>query len=386
MADQYPSAAGTSNLSGKRSKPPGLREIAAYLQLSPATVSMVVNNVPLAKSLSEETRARVLEATKQFNYRPNLVARALSKRESRTIGVIAPESSDGYFTRVMRGVEDALLEAGYLYFTASHLGRDELVREYPAALIQRGADGLIFVNTRIHEHPGVPSVSISDKCGIDGITSILVNQREGMDAAMQHLYDLGHRRILLMRGERWSLDAGDRYHAMLTAARRLGLPTPPELQMSLATNQLTPGVAFRAFQRILTDKPVDKPPDKLRFTAVLCFNDVAAIGAIRAMADAGLSCPEDVSVLGVDDIGQSAFLIPRLTTAAQPLEEMGAAAVEQLLSKIKFPEADHPAHVIFPMPLQVRESTGAPPRGRKLRSPVSHSAERQTAAAQCPGG
>ncbi len=381
MADQNPSAVGTGNLGGKRSKPPGLREIAAYLQLSPATVSMVVNNVPLAKSLSEQTRARVLEATKQFNYRPNLVARALSKRESRTIGVIAPESSDGYFTRVMRGVEDALLEAGYLYFTASHLGRDELVREYPAALIQRGADGLIFVNTRIHEHPGVPSVSISDKCDIDGITSILVNQREGMDAAMQHLYDLGHRRILLMRGECWSLDADDRYHAMLAAARRLGLSTPPELQMSLATNQLTPGVAFRAFQRILAEKPVDKP----RFTAVLCFNDVAAIGAIRAMADAGLSCPEDVSVLGVDDIGQSAFLIPRLTTAAQPLEEMGAAAVEQLLSKIKSPEADHPPHVLFPMPLQVRESTGAPPRARKLRSAVSHSAERQTTAAQCAG-
>ena len=347
MADH--GSAETNNHAQKRSKPPGLREIAAYLQLSPATVSMVVNNVPLAQSLSPETRARVLEATRIFNYRPNLVARALSKRESRTIGVIAPESSDGYFTRVMRGVEDSMLEAGYLYFTASHLGREDLVREYPAALIQRGVDGLIFLNTRIHEHPGVPCVSISHKCDTEGVTSILVNQRQGMDDAMQHLYDLGHRRILLMRGERWSLDADDRYNSMLAAARRLGLPVPAELQMTLETNQLTPGIAFRAFQQILASS--------VEFTAVLSFNDIAAIGAIRAMADVGLSCPEDISVLGVDDIGQAAFLLPRLTTSAQPLEEMGAAAVKQLIARLQHPDAAHPRQMVFPMSLQIREST-----------------------------
>ncbi len=118
---------------------------------------------------SEETRARVLAAAKKFNYRPNLIARSLIKRESRTIGVIAPESSDGYLTRVMHGLERALLDAGYLYFSASHLSREDLVREYPAALIQRGVDGLIFVNTPIHEHPGVPSVSISHQSEIDGL-------------------------------------------------------------------------------------------------------------------------------------------------------------------------------------------------------------------------
>ena len=359
MADQDRPDKVIVNKDAKRAKLPGLREIAAYLQLSPATVSMVINDVPLAKSLSEETRARVLEAAKLFNYRPNLMARALSKRESRTIGVIAPESSDGYFTRVMRGLEDALLEAGYLYFTASHLGREELVREYPAALIQRGVDGLILVNTRIHEHPGVPSVSISDKCTIPDVTSILVDQRQGMDEAMQHLYDLGHRRILLMRGERWSLDADDRYSSMLAAAQRLGLATPPELQMTLETNQLTPGIAFRAFQQRLTSRP--------NFTAVLCFNDVAAIGALRAMGDIGLSCPEDISVVGVDDIGTAAFLIPRLTTSSQPLEMMGKAAVQRLLARLKQPDETHPPRVIFPMSLQVRESTALAPERRTLR-------------------
>ena len=363
MADHHDLSAQTSgDLSPARTKPPSLRDIAAYLDLSPATVSMVLNDVPLAKSLSKETRARVLEATRIFNYRPNLVARALSKRESRTVGVIAPESSDGYFTRVMRGVEEALLEAGYLYFTASHLGREDLVREYPAALLQRGVDGLIFLNTRIHENPGVPAVSISDKCSLQNVTSVLADQREGMDTAMQHLYDLGHRRILLMRGERWSLDADDRYSSMVAAAERLGLSTAPELQMTLETNQLTPGIAYQAFrQRLAEDDD---------FTAVFCFNDIAAIGALRAMADAGLSCPEHISVLGVDDIGSAAFLLPRLTTAAQPLEKMGAMAVQHLLARLQQPGAIHAPRVILPMRLEIRESTGMAPFLRERRSPT----------------
>src|SRR5579875_3923929 len=109
MNDNDPQKSGAVPPSRSRPKPAGLKEIAAYLNLSPATVSMVVNDVPLAKSLSEETRARVMAAAKKFNYRPNLIARALSKRETRTVGVIAPESSDGYFPRVMRGIENAML-------------------------------------------------------------------------------------------------------------------------------------------------------------------------------------------------------------------------------------------------------------------------------------
>ena len=363
MADRHDhSAPICGHLPTTRTKPPSLRDIANYLDLSPATVSMVLNDVPLAKSLSKETRARVLEATRMFNYRPNLVARALSKRESRTVGVIAPESSDGYFTRVMRGIEEALLEAGYLYFTASHLGREDLVREYPAALLQRGVDGLIFLNTRIHEHPGVPAVSISDLSSVEGVVSILADQRAGMDEAMQHLYDLGHRRILLMRGERWSLDADERYGSMLAAAQRLGLTTAPELQMTLQTNQLTPGIAYRAFRQRLAQGA--------DFTAVFCFNDVAAIGTMRAMGDVGLSCPQHISVLGVDDIGAASFLLPRLTTAAQPLEQMGATAVQQLIRRLQKPGEACPSRVILPMSLEVRESTGKARASKEWHRPL----------------
>lgn len=349
MNGQRPGKENDNALGQIRSKPPGLKEIAAHLNLSPATVSMVINDVPLAKSLSEETRARVLAAAKQFNYRPNLIARALSKRESRTIGVIAPESSDGYFTRIMRGIERAMLETGYLYFTTSHLGREDLIREYPNALTQRGVDGLIFVNTPIYEDPGVPAVCISDACSIPGVTSILVNQREGMQRAMEHLVGLGHRRIVMMRGSEWSLDADDRYLGMMDAAARCKVEVLPELTLQLAANQLTPEISYQTMLRYLEEGT--------SFTALLAFNDVAAIGAIRAMADKGIRCPEDVSVLGVDDVTTAAYMLPRLSTLAQPLEDMGAAAVEHLVAKIQRPQAAQEQSVLFPMTLHAREST-----------------------------
>ena len=365
MSDERPDRETGRPQGRSRMKPPGLKEIAAYLNLSPATVSMVVNDVPLAKSLSEETRARVMAAAKHFNYRPNLIARALSKRETRTVGVIAPESSDGYFTRVMCGIENAMLDAGYLYFTTSHLGRADLAREYPNALTQRGVDGLIFVNTPVHEHPGVPAVSISDACRIPGITSILADQREGMFRAVEHLASLGHRRILMMRGSEWSLDAHDRYRAMVDAADRLGIPVLPELTLQLETNQLTPELPFQAMREILRSGT--------KFTAVFAFNDVSALGAIRAMRDLGLRCPEDISVLGVDDVSTAAYALPRLSTLAQPLEDMGRAAAEYLVKKIQRTEDEPSARLVFPMTLQVRESTGPVrpgleerfPRGRK---------------------
>lgn len=370
-----PGKGSSSPLLGKRSKPPGLKEIAAHLNLSPATVSMVVNDAPMAKSLSADTRARVLAAIKEFNYRPNLVARALSKRESRTVGIIGPESGDGYFRRVMRGVEKALLDAGYLYFTASHLGHEDRIRESPSVLLQRGVDGLLFVNTPIYEHPGVPSVCVSHACSVHDVTSVLVNQQEGIGAAMQHLYDLGHRRILLVRGQPWSMEAQDRFTSTLAAARQLGLPTTSSLQMTLEGDEATPEVAFRAFTDLFA-RPVT-------FTAIFCLNDVTAIGAIRAMTDAGLSCPGDISVLGLDDISTTAFLNPRLTTASQPLEEMGAAAVEQLLARMRWPNETHPPQVSFPMTLRVRESTGPVSSHRPLRKNVASSVE-PVAAAQVP--
>lgn len=330
-------------------KLPGLKEIAEYLGLSAASVSMVINDVPLAQALTPETRARVLAAAKLFNYRPNLVARALSKRESRTVGVIAPESSDGYYTRVMRGIEDALLEGGYLYFTVSHLSRENLIREYPMLLRQRAVDGLIFLNTQILESPGVPAVSISYPSSEPGITSIVVDQQVGTRLAMQHLHRLGHKRILLMKGQSSCLESGERWRLLLEAAKEFHIEVIPELLLEMDHNQLSPELAFEKVSQLIASGA--------QFTAVCAFNDTSAIGAIRALSDVGIACPQDVSVVGFDDIGVAGFYTPRLTTVRQPLEDMGRRAVEALIARIREPNKHHPAKVVLQPELIVREST-----------------------------
>ena len=310
---------------------------------------MVINNAPLAQALTSETRARILAAAKEFNYRPNLIARTLSKRESRTIGVIAPESSDGYYTRVMRGIEETLVDAGYLYFTVSHLSREELISEYPQLLRQRAVDGLIFLNTKIVEPPGIPAVSISHSTADPSITSIVVDQEMGTRLALQHLHNLGHRRILMMRGQESCLESGERWRLLAKAAGEFGIKVQPELSLEMDHNQLTPELAFTKVSELLHKGA--------RFTAICAFNDTSAIGAIRALNDFGLSCPEQVSVVGFDDIGVANFYTPRLTTIRQPLEEMGRQAVERLIARIRRPNDEQPATVMLKPELVVREST-----------------------------
>jgi DNA-binding LacI/PurR family transcriptional regulator len=331
-------------------EPPELRKIAEHLGLSLASVSMVINNVPLAKAPTPEVRARILAAARKFSHAPNLGGNTPSKRESRTVGVIAPQASDGYYTRVMRGIEEALLEGGYLYFTVSHLSRKDLIREYPLLLRHRAVDGLIFLSTTVVEPPGVPAVTISHSTSDPGVTSIVVDQQLGMRLALQHLHDLGHKRILLMKGESFCLESEERWGALLEAARELDIEALPELFLEIDHNQLTPELAF--------EKVSEHIRSGVKFTAVCAFNDTSAIGAIRALSDFGMSCPKDVSVIGFDDIGVAGFYTPRLTTIRQPLEEMGRLAVERLLARIRKPNEIHPAEVVLPPQLIVRESTG----------------------------
>ena len=199
-----------------KAKAASIYDVARESSVSVFTVSEVVNK---KSHVSKKLRERVEAAIRKLNYRPNLVARALSKRESRTVGVIGPESSDGYYTRVMRGIEDALLDGGYLYFTVSHLSQETLIREYPMLLRQRAVDGLLFLNTKILEPPGIPAVSISYSCSEPGVTSIVVDQQVGTRLAIQHLHHLGHKRILLMKGQKTCLESGERWRLLLAAAK-----------------------------------------------------------------------------------------------------------------------------------------------------------------------
>jgi DNA-binding LacI/PurR family transcriptional regulator len=346
-----------------------LKVLAEYLDLSPATISLVVNNAPGAKSIAEKTRARVMEAVRTLDYRPNTIARSLRTRQTFTIGVSVPEVSDGYFTMVMNGVEEHLMQAGYLHFVVSHQGRADLVTEYPRLLLNRSVDGFLLVNSTLEEEVKQPVVSISGHKHMEGVTNMVLDHDRSASLALKHLYDLGHRRIAFMKGQAQASDSESRWESIVEIARKIGITVYPELCMYIEKNSWSPELGYPIVRELLT---------KTReFTAIFCFNDIAAMGAIRALADAGVRCPEDVSVVGFDDIASSMYMTPRLTTVRQPLHRMGEAAAQMLLKRIAAPNDAYPEEVVFDPELMVRESTGPARKLVVVKKPVKKVAKKR---------
>lgn len=333
-------------------KPVSLKALAEYLNLSPATVSLVMNNAPGAAAISAPTRQRVLEAAKLLDYHPNPIARSLRTRRTFTVGVIVPEFSEGYFTMLMNVIEENLLQAGYLHFVVSHQGRPDLIEEYPRLLTKRSVDGFLVVNTALEEELSTPVVSISGHKKIKGNTNIMLDHDQAALLALQHLYDLGHRRIAFMKGQPQVSDSDFRWQGILAMAARVGLRIYPELCVYLEANAWSPELGYPIVRDLL-----QRTRD---FTAIFCFNDIAAIGAVRAIADAGLRCPGDISVIGFDDIASAGYQVPRLTTVRQPLYRMGEIAVQTLLKRIESPKEAYPEAITFEPELVVRESTHRP--------------------------
>jgi DNA-binding LacI/PurR family transcriptional regulator len=349
-------------------KPVNLKILAEYLSLSPATVSLVMNNAPGASAIAPTTRHRVLEAAKRLNYRPNPIARSLRTRQTYTVGVIVPEFSEGYFTMLMNGIEEHLLQSGYLHFVVSHQGKPDLIDEYPRLLTERSVDGFLLVNTSLNEEVSTPVVTISGHKKIKGNTNIQLDHDRAALLALKHLYDLGHRRIAFMKGQPQISDSDFRWKGIMAMAMRVGLTIFPELCVYLEANTWSQELSYPIVRNLLA-----RTRD---FTAIFCFNDIAAIGAIRAIADAGLRCPDDISVIGFDDMSSAAYQTPRLTTVRQPLRRMGEMAVQTLLKRIQNPNEAYPETILFEPELMVRESTSAahltasvPPAAAKAHVP-----------------
>src|SRR5262252_6623028 len=331
-----------------------LRELAEHLGLSVATVSLVMNRSPAAKSIPHHTQARVRAAARQFNYRPNLMARSLRQKRSFTIGVIVPEISEGYAALVMSGIEDHLLQEGYFYFVVSHRHRDELIEEYPLMLQQRAVEGLIAVDTAITSAAQVPLVAVSGHRELPGVTNIVLDHARAAALAMEHLAKLGHRRIAFIKGQAFSSDTAIRWESVRNAAQKLGVGINERLVGQLEGESSSPELGYVVTKKLLASGDP--------FTALFAFNDISAIGAIQALREGGKSIPQDVSVVGFDDIQSAAFQNPALTTVKQPLREMGMLAAETLLRRIAAPpEADYPKEIVVQPNLICRASTAAAP-------------------------
>lgn len=336
-----------------------LRQLAEYLRLSQTTVSLVLNNSPAGRSIPQRTRDRVFEAARKFHYRPNYFARSLRNSRSMSVGVIVPDLSDGYFPVVMSAIEKRLLKAHYFYVTASHYRRPELVDEYSRRLMDRAVDGLLLLDTPAHIQVPAPAVAVSSHNPAPGVTNVVLDHDLAARLALTHLRELGHERIALMQGAQGITDAKYRWKSILSVAKQMGIAVTPELSVQLEETRQTPEAGYKVMQELL---------ERTReFTAVFCFNDISAIGAIRAITDAGLRVPEDISVVGFDDIITAAYCKPSLTTVKQPLQEMGERAAQALLDRIAHPSQEWPAEIVMEPELVVRESTG-PVRSHALAS------------------
>lgn len=339
-------------------RPIGLRTLGEYLNLSPATISLVLNNAPGVRSIPQETRNRVIEAAAKFDYRPSFYARSLRKRQTFTIGVLVPELSDSYATQVLAGVEEFLIEEGYFYLTVSHRRKPDLIEEYPRLLMDRSVEGFILIDTILEKGFNLPTVVVAGHKRIEGATNVVLDQRRAAELALRHLHQLGHRRIAMMRGGSHSSDADDRWECLMAVARELKIAVPPELIVQLRLKVSTPELGYVPANELL-ERGVD-------FSALVCYNDISAIGATRALADHGLRVPQDVSVVGFDDIQGASFHNPSLTTIRQPLVEMGQVAARILLQRIRG-QATFPDIVPIHPELVIREST-SPPGQRRARA------------------
>lgn len=341
-----------------------MRDVAQATGFSPATVSIVLNNAPLARYIASTTRKHIEETAKRLGYRPNAMARFLRSKKSQSIGVMLFDVTDPFCTPILRGIENALYPLGYLPIFADAQNNRERFERYLEMLLERHVDGLIVVANwlfvDIHvladlNKREIPATTIGWKLTQDRISSVMVDNEAGGRLALEHLYQLGHRSLAFIRGPKRLIDSGPRWRGIQKFAQSVGFRIDPDLVMTLP-DVFDPNSGFdngvRLTQELLRHKR--------EFTALLTFDDLTALGAIRALAKAGIRVPDQCSVIGFDDVPLAAISAPALTTVRQPLETMGSTAVNIVMEAIKAGQENREWTAVIqklPPELVIREST-----------------------------
>jgi DNA-binding LacI/PurR family transcriptional regulator len=334
---------------GKRtSSAPTLRSVAERVGVTASTVSAVLNDSAAARSVPERTKKKILAAARVLNYRPHFFARSLRVNRTYTIGVILEEIGDAYGSLIISGIERYLRQKNFFFLTVAHRHDEKLLSTYSTMLQDRGVEGLITVDTFLAAEPSLPTVAVGGRRKIRHVTNLVLDHICGVSQALQHLRDLGHERIAFMKGATVSVDSEDRWNAIRHVTARLRIRMRPELIIQLEGDDPTPGLGYPFARKLLARK---EP-----FTALFAYNDISAIGSIAAFQEAGLRVPQDVSVVGFDDIQSAAYINPALTTVRQPLQEMGELAAHTLVDRIEGRLKEVPEIAVEPE-LVVRKST-----------------------------
>ena len=328
-----------------------LEEVARLAGVSTSTVSRYLSGTHV---VSQEKVAAIEGSIKRLNYRPNLVARGLAKGRTMTVGVLTQEISSSFFNEAMRGVEDALASHNYeAIFVSGHWNKVEEEQRL-VSLIGRRVDGVILLladldDALMDRHAqGVPMVLLGRQSASMRVHSLGFDHHNGACEAVRHLIELGHRKIAFIAGAQDRLDAEERWRGYRDALQAAGLPFDERL-VAIGGYLETGGVTA---MNTLLDRG-------LPFTAVFAANDDSAYGAMLALYRRGMRVPDDMSIVGYDDLPHSSFSLPPLTSVRQPLRDLGreaASAVVALIEGRKPPRA-----TVAKLDLIVRESTRAMP-------------------------
>jgi LacI family transcriptional regulator len=315
-----------------------MREVATQSGFSPATVSIVLNNAPLARYIAPATKKRIEDVARKLGYRPNAMARFLRSKRSHSVGVLFFDITDPFCTLVLRGIENTLYQSSYVpIFADAHNQRNRFER-YLEMLLERHVEALIvvanwlFVDIQLLgdlSKRNIPAATIGWELPGNTISSVMVDNETGARLALEHLYQLGHRKIAFIRGPKMLIDSAPRWRGIQKFAQSAGLEIDPALVQQLPES-LDPNSSFESGFRF-AEEWLEK---KKRFTAMMAFDDLAALGAIRALTKAGVKVPEQCSVTGFDDVALSALAAPSLTTVRQPMEAMGELAVNIVMEGI----------------------------------------------------
>jgi LacI family transcriptional regulator len=337
-----------------------LEQVARLAGVSTSTVSRYLSGAhPVAKERMEAIEG----AIQSLNYRPNLVARGLATGRTMTVGVLTQEIVSTFFNEVMRGVDDGLIGHHYDAVYASGHWQPEVEVQRFNSLAGRGVEGVILIHPGIddavlEQHARtVPLVVLGRTVAGSRVCSLGLDHHEGARQAMLHLLELGHRCIAFIGGPPGRGDADERLRAYSETLAAAGVPFDARL---IAPGNYVESGGLAAMN-ILLDRG-------LPFTAVFAANDDSAYGAMLALYRRGLRVPDDVSIVGFDDVGHSAFSLPPLTTVRQPLRELGREAANAIVALIGGRKP--PRGALLRQELIVRESTRALPAEGPVNAPA----------------
>jgi len=334
-----------------------MREVAEQAQVSVTTVSHVINDT---RPVSDELRAKVTAAMDELGYQPNRLARSLRRGETHTIGMIIPDGVNPFFAEVARGIEDTGFEQGYSVILCNSDGDLQKELQYTNVLNEKQVDGIIFVAAGLsQEHilglqqRGLPVVVVDREIPGLPVGTVITDNAQGGWLATGHLLSLGHRRIACLSGPHDLTPSAERVTGYRQALEAAGVPVEENL---IPRGDFKYESGYNAMRKLFA---LEKPP-----SAVFACNDLMAMGAMTAAAESGCRVPDDLSVVGFDDIELASYTIPPLTTVRQPKYEMGAIAARMLLDHMRQDDLT-PKRQILATELVVRKSSAPGPQMEK---------------------